>query len=418
VVMYECVTGEKPPEVLERLHAGLGKPLAEGRWPGYGKRFLSAIDAAMIVKPEERPQSITEWLAMFGKPAGEDENDADEATRFFPKQVQAEEIVPVAPTNGDRKVPVETGVPGDRKEARFKRAGEETDAKRKLESKRAAAAGGANVTEESAGEAPPAVSASTAAAPSKDAPRAWPPRAKNGDEAAVEKKKPNMILMGGAAAALLALVGVGAYTLRGGGSENDSGLQMAKPAPTPDTGQASSVLGPSTAPMPASEMPSNGTDASAAPQTPQPPAAAPDPSQALRTEKAKTAAAEAQLASLKKAQARMAASAVPGAPTAANRRANQKAAAAAQAASSESDAGVSAAKMAQFNSTVGEARSMAKQAMRSSNPQNVQLAKNYDKYLKTLDASMRGIQSDREADKLIKSANQTKAYIQFLLRQP
>ena len=31
---------------------------------------------------------------------------------------------------------------------------------------------------------------------------------------------------------------------------------------------------------------------------------------------------------------------------------------------------------------------------------------------------MRGIQSDREADKLIKSANQTKAYIQFLLRQP
>ena len=40
VVMYECVTGEKPPEVLERLHAGLGKPLAEGKWPGYSKRFL------------------------------------------------------------------------------------------------------------------------------------------------------------------------------------------------------------------------------------------------------------------------------------------------------------------------------------------------------------------------------------------
>jgi serine/threonine protein kinase len=35
VVMYECVTGEKPPEVLERLHAGLGKPLSEGRWSGY-----------------------------------------------------------------------------------------------------------------------------------------------------------------------------------------------------------------------------------------------------------------------------------------------------------------------------------------------------------------------------------------------
>ena len=413
VVMYECVTGEKPPEVLERLHAGLGKPLAEGRWPGYGKRFLSAIDAAMVVKPDERPQSITEWLAMFGKPAGEDENDADEATRFFPKQVQAEEIVPVAPTNGDRKVPVETGVPGDRKEARFKRAGEETDAKRKLESEKKAEEQAADEPGEAAAEFPAAAVAAAASAS-----KAWPPRVKSDAAATEKRRKPNVALVGGAAA-LLAVVGIGGYVLRGGGSEGDTGLQMAKPAPQ-DSGQTASVLGPSAAPttQPMPNVPTDGNEATAAPQTPQAPAAPADPSQALKTEKAKTAAAEAQLASLKKAQARMAASAVPGAPTAATRRANQKAAAAAQAASSESDAGVSSAKMAQFNSTVGEARSMAKQAMRSSNPQNVQLAKNYDKYLKTLDASMRGIQSDREADKLIKSANQTKAYIQFLLRQP
>jgi hypothetical protein len=74
--------------------------------------------------------------------------------------------------------------------------------------------------------------------------------------------------------------------------------------------------------------------------------------------------------------------------------------------------------MAQFNPTVSEARSKAKQAMRSSNSENAQLARNYDKYLKTLNASMRGVQSDREADKLIHQANQTKAYITFLLRQP
>jgi len=43
VVLYECVTGEKPPEVLERMHGGMGKPLAEGTWPGFGKRFLQAI---------------------------------------------------------------------------------------------------------------------------------------------------------------------------------------------------------------------------------------------------------------------------------------------------------------------------------------------------------------------------------------
>ena len=67
VVLYECVTGEKPPEVLERLHGGLGKPLAEGHWPGFGKRFLQAIDAGMTIRPTERPQSIREWLALFGK---------------------------------------------------------------------------------------------------------------------------------------------------------------------------------------------------------------------------------------------------------------------------------------------------------------------------------------------------------------
>jgi hypothetical protein len=55
--------------------------------------------------------------------------------------------------------------------------------------------------------------------------------------------------------------------------------------------------------------------------------------------------------------------------------------------------------------------------MRSNNRQNVQLAKNYDKYLKTLKDSMRGIQSDKEADKLIKQASQTRAYIQYLSRQ-
>lgn len=61
---------------------------------------------------------------------------------------------------------------------------------------------------------------------------------------------------------------------------------------------------------------------------------------------------------------------------------------------------------------------MARQAMRTSNSQNKQLAKNYDQYLKTLKASVRGVKSDSEAEKLIKQANQTKAYIAFLLRQP
>jgi hypothetical protein len=66
---------------------------------------------------------------------------------------------------------------------------------------------------------------------------------------------------------------------------------------------------------------------------------------------------------------------------------------------------------------VDNARALAKVAMRSPNRENAALARNYDKYLKTLKASGRGIKTDKEADALIKQANQTRAYIQFLLKQ-
>ena len=57
---------------------------------------------------------------------------------------------------------------------------------------------------------------------------------------------------------------------------------------------------------------------------------------------------------------------------------------------------------------------MARQAMQSSNKENAKLAKNYDKYLATLENSGRGVRTDRELDQLIKQANQTKAYLVFL----
>lgn len=68
-VLYECVTGgEKPSEVLERMHGGMGKPLTQDDHPGFSHKFLAAVDAAMTIKPTERPQSISEWLELFGKP--------------------------------------------------------------------------------------------------------------------------------------------------------------------------------------------------------------------------------------------------------------------------------------------------------------------------------------------------------------
>jgi non-specific serine/threonine protein kinase len=99
VVLYECVTGTKPPEVLERMHGGLGHPLVEGDWPDFSKPFLRAIDAAMTIRPSDRPQSIPQWLELFGDekaPYGATA-DADEApTRFA--AYESPEIVPVVPT--------------------------------------------------------------------------------------------------------------------------------------------------------------------------------------------------------------------------------------------------------------------------------------------------------------------------------
>ena len=403
VVMYECITGEKPAEVLERLHAGLGKPLAEGKWPGYGKRFLAAVDAAMVVKPDERPQTLSDWLATFGKPAAAAEEADDEATRFFAAQVEADEIVPVPPTpNVDPKAPVQTGVPADPKEAKFKRVGEETGAtKRKKaaeeEPEPVAEAGEPPEDEESEPETPVVVPIA-AKKSRKDA------------ESVKDRKKPSPAMLAAAAAGLIAVVGVGALTLRGGGSSNEFTNSETIPNATDNVG----VLGSSPALSEVDQAAlaneaQNATDASAEAS------AQDDAAQAIKAEKAKAAAAQAQLDALKKAAAKAAAvKAGPAAPTAAK---NGKAVAATEITATP-DTGVSSATLSQFNATVDDARAMAKRVIRSGSGQNVQLAKNYDSYLKTLKASMRGIETEREAQKLLKQANQTRAYITFLEKQP
>lgn len=67
VVLYQCATGIKPPEVLERLHGGLGETFTAQPRPGFSERFGHAVDAAMRIRPSERPQSIAEWLKLFDR---------------------------------------------------------------------------------------------------------------------------------------------------------------------------------------------------------------------------------------------------------------------------------------------------------------------------------------------------------------
>lgn len=146
VVLYECVTGTKPPEVLERMHGTAGAPLSEGNWPGYSKAFLAAIDKAMMVRPEDRPRSISDWLPMLvAADSGADEEDDfdQDVTRIMSFDAAAKKIMPVAPPPpgfGTGDMPV-TNVPDDPSEAQFKAAGGTTNVGKRASSKQEALKG-------------------------------------------------------------------------------------------------------------------------------------------------------------------------------------------------------------------------------------------------------------------------------------
>ena len=225
------------------------------------------------------------------------------------------------------------------------------------------------------------------------------------------------MLIAAGAAGLLAIVGIGALTLRGGSHQQPASSQQSVngidnfgPAPT----AATSAEAASDQTAVANET-ANAAPAAAAPQ----PSEQANSTQALAAEKAKTAAAQAQIDAMKKAQAKSAAAqtALGNAAAKASKAKSSKSSAAAEITATP-DVGVSPATLSQFNSTIDDARSMAKQVMRSRNSQSASLARNYDSYLKTLKASMGGIHTEKEAQKLLKQANQTRAYIVFLQRQP
>ena len=133
VVLYECVTGEKPPEVLERMHGGLGTPLAEGHWPGFTKRFLQAIDSGMTIRRRSgRNPSASGWRCSARRMPRKSSLATTRPTRFFAHEMASNEIAAVAPTApGIDQKDLDTGVPKDPADVQFKRAGEETGASKK-----------------------------------------------------------------------------------------------------------------------------------------------------------------------------------------------------------------------------------------------------------------------------------------------
>ena len=513
VVLYECVTGEKPPEVLERLHGGLGTALADGNWPGFTRRFLQSIDAAMTIRPTERPQSISDWFAMFGKKAVDEAvGSEEEPTRFFAHEVAAEEITPVAPppSTSKAKVPLETRVPSKPSEAEFKSAGQETKGSKK---------------------APAAVAASVAApiaevvAPPPEAVAATPSGAKAIDKKPIDKKpleKPRFGVVAGGSAALLVAVAAGALIFGRGSLTGDGAAPISIPSEaTPAAVGIIDVggLAPATRAL-IEDARKAGAPAAAIDGLTQAAEQLETQSQGLQTllnDPAQASAATARADEMKRvatagnvafanallqdADARMARvpAGVPATTAAGLRDALASLRSAVEAATAATDpgqslaaarntlvqsqalsgnfrlasrtasqaemvaapkkivtvevprvrptetiavaptviatpvtvtstAGVSPAKARQFAAIVSEARGMAQRviAMGSrgsddagakTRKDNAALARNYDKYLATLKDSMRGAKNDRDADRLIKQANQTKAYISFLTKQ-
>jgi serine/threonine protein kinase len=514
VVAYECITGEKPPEVLERLHGGLGEPLAEGRWPGFGKQFLAAVDAAMAVRPDDRPQTISEWLGMWGESSAKTGDDADEATRFFAHEVTADEIAPVAPPEADFE-PAELAdsrIPADPHDVQFKRAGEETGTGKKLKKEPAPPKSKKKAPEPKADEVP--------AEPPK------PPKAADKAPSPAPSKMPKPALIAGGAAALLVAV-VGGWAMFGRGGENAqkaptnaasatyvpqqvTNLEVAELASATTTlaNDARTAGAPATAvsDLVAAGDKLNAQSAQFQRLSANPAQAAAAKAQADEMKRTATAANIAFASALLRdaeARANRVSADVRWAMGSGARTAEQRGVAsrlsgsladlraavatAGQAtdpvqslnaarnalASSQTfvsaipsayrvDAslrrtpeaqlpkppkevvattktpttktatpttktpaevvstggGVSAAKVAQFNAIVADGRGMARQVMRNpSAGANAKLAKNYDSYLATLQSSMRGVKSDREADGLIASAKRTRAYLSFLVKQ-
>jgi len=537
VVLYECVTGQKPADVLERLHGGDEKRLVDGNWPGYSKIFLAAVDAAMTIKPADRPQSIAEWLALFdgtsaSPDAASDDDDDEDATRVMAYAEAPDEIVPVAPPlpgfSQTEKPP--TNIPDDPKQVKFKRAGQDTGAGRRTDhlpqpdvvppDPSAGEPAAATVTPDKEPEA--------ARAGAKG--RAAQPKAKPGEADLRPRKRVGPLVLGAAGLALAAAGG--GWLMFGGGksSQIDEGLLDAEPATASpsatgaDTGDLAASLNalladarragaPAQAIAPLAKVAEElakpallpaGTGAAAG-------ATAPPPSADAKV-KAAGAQFAAGLLSDGERRTRQLAGSVPWASATNANSARQEtgsrqalarslrssfqslraAAAAAASASTSSEAlaasrkaltdwrsvvssaqtayrahsvpvpevtssaaaveatvsatatpearatsaGVSGAKKSQFNSVVSRARQLVRQVNRlpsGSRPgsratdaerdayrarqADKGAARDYERYLDRLEASMRGAKSDGEADQLIGQALQTEDYLRVMLNR-
>jgi serine/threonine protein kinase len=65
VTLYECVAGQRPTSAIRRVGGEPYAPAVETAGEWYSRPFLEAIDAALQLKPQDRPQSVAIWRRML-----------------------------------------------------------------------------------------------------------------------------------------------------------------------------------------------------------------------------------------------------------------------------------------------------------------------------------------------------------------
>jgi hypothetical protein len=64
-VLYRAAIGQRPPDAPDRIRNDPYVPAATAGQGKFSAAFLAAIDAALVVDEEKRPQTIAEWRPMF-----------------------------------------------------------------------------------------------------------------------------------------------------------------------------------------------------------------------------------------------------------------------------------------------------------------------------------------------------------------
>ena len=94
--LYRAVAGKKPPNASERsLNPSIYTPAIQAAKGDYSQTFLAAIDAALELKPQDRPQSIAQWRRQLKEGYQQETMEDDDATIVQSQPVTPTETISV-----------------------------------------------------------------------------------------------------------------------------------------------------------------------------------------------------------------------------------------------------------------------------------------------------------------------------------